>query len=250
MMSGLLMPFGALPPLAGLAIVSLAAAIGVLLAVRATSNQARLAGVRRSLRACVYELRLYRDDLPTVGRIAMEGVRLNFTALRLALVPALWLIVPFVLLASQLQAMYGYTGLDVGQPAIVKVRLKDSPTSPAERPRLLISPAGLRVETPAVWIPSDREIAWRVVADRTGDFEMRIEYRDEVAIKRVTVSSAAVPRSPETALPAASAISAVAVTYPPASVPVFGQRTHWSVPFFGMSCLFTFALRRRFGVTL
>src|SRR5262245_65837300 len=102
--------------LLALTVVSLLAAIVILLAVRATSDQPRLIALRRSLRACVYELRLFRDDLPTIGRIVAEGVWLNLKALRLALVPALWLVVPFLLLASQLQSIHGHGRLGGGQP--------------------------------------------------------------------------------------------------------------------------------------
>src|SRR5262245_33487231 len=180
--------------LLALTVVSLLAAIAILLAVRATSDQPRLIAVRRSLRACVYELRLFRDDLPTIGRIVAEGVWLNLKALRLALVPALWLVVPFVLLAGQLQSIYGYAGLEVGQPVIIKATLKEG-SAEGPRPRLEVPP-GLRIETPAVWIPSLREAAWRVMADRPGHYDVTIDYRGEFAVKRVTVSTAAGPRAP------------------------------------------------------
>jgi len=262
--NAILLPLGSLPPLVGLAAVSLLAAIGILLAVRATSDQAALVAARRSLRACVYELRLYRDDLSTIGRIVVEGVRLNLSALRLAVVPTLWLIVPFALVASQLQSIYGYTGIGVGEPAVVTVRFKNAAPTGGERPRLLISPAGLRVETPAVWIPTLREAAWRITADRPGRYEATVVYGDEFAVKQVTVSGAAVARSPirgsgivsqllhpsEPSLPAKSAIESIAVSYQQGSVAAFGQQVHWSVAFFGMSFVFALALRRRFGVTL
>jgi hypothetical protein len=258
-----MMLVGSLPPLVVLTVVSLIAAVGILLTMRATSNQARLMAVRRKLRACVYELRLFRDDLHTIGRIVAEGIRLNLTALRLALVPALLLVVPFALLAGQLQSVYGYAGLDVGQTATVSVRLKENAAA-GERPRLVVPSAGLRVETAAVWIPSLREAAWRVAADRPGQYDATIEYRGESAVKRVVVSGAPGPRSPlrgsgffnrllypaEPMLPAASAFESIAVTYPPQSVSVLGREMHWAVPFLVLSSIFVLALRRRFGVTL
>jgi len=45
-----------------LAVVSLISAIGMLLVVRATSDQARVAAVKRALQACVFEIRLFNDD--------------------------------------------------------------------------------------------------------------------------------------------------------------------------------------------
>lgn len=246
--------------LASLAIVSLLASIGVLLAVRATSDQQHLLVVRRSLRACTYEMRLFREDLPTMARLAGETLRLNLTALRLEMLPMLWLIFPMALLAITLQSVYGYTGLDVGQPALIKVQLKAATTA---RPRLQISPAGLRVDSPEVWIPSEREAAWRVVADHPGDYTATVEVNGESIVKRVTVSDWAAPRSPfrgsslvdqlfhpsEPLLRSAS-VESIAVTYPEGSIDAFGHQFHWSVPFFGLSFIFTFGLRRRFGVTL
>ena len=263
-MNAILLPFGSLPPLVGLSAVSLLVAIGILLAVRAASDQAALIAARRSLRACVYELRLYRDDLSTIGRIVAEGVRLNLTALRLAVVPTLWLLVPLALVASQLQSIYGYTGIGVGEPAVITVRFKDAAPASDERPRLLISPAGLRVETSAVWIPTLREAAWRITADRPGRYEATVFYGNELVVKEVMVSGAAVARSPirgsgivsqlihpsEPSLPAKSAIESIAVSYQQGSIAAFGQQVHWSVAFFGLSFAFTLALRRRFGVTL
>ena len=260
-MDGLLLPFSRLPPMVGIAFVSLLAAIVILLTIRVASDQARLIAVRRSLRACVYELRLFRGDPIAVARIFAEGVRLNLVALRLALVPALWLVLPFGLLATQLQSIYGYSGLEPGRAAIVKVHVKDG----LQRPRLQISPVGVRVETQAVWIPSLREAAWRIAADQPGEYDATVEYNGEAVVKHITVAAASpVRRSPvrgtgvlnqllypsEPSLPASSSIQSITVTYPEASLGLFGQEMHWSVLFFGLLFVFAFALRRRFGVTL
>lgn len=258
---GLLLPFSGLPPLVGIVVMSLLAAIVMLLTMRVASDQERLVAVRRSLKACVYELRLFRDDPLAVGRILAEGVGLNLTALRLALVPVLWLLVPFGLLAAQLQSIYGYAGLEPGRPAILKVQLREG----GERPRLHISPPGVRVETPAIWIPSLREAAWRISGDRPGEYDATIEHNGEATVKRITVAAASrVRRSPvrsrsiydqllypsEPSLPASSSIESITVAYPEASLRLFGQEVHWSVVFVGVSFAFVFALRRRFGVTL
>ena len=258
---GLLLPFSSLSPLVGITAMAVLTAVVMLLTMRVASDQARLVAVRRSLRACVYELRLFRDDPMAIGKIVVEGVRLNLTALRLALVPALWLVVPFGFLTAQLQSIYGYAGLEPGQPALIKVQVKDD----AARPHLEISPAGIRIETAAVWIPSLREAAWRVIADRPGEYTASVKYNGETVVKHITVATApAVRRSPvrssgflnqllypsEPALPAASSVQSIVVTYPQASVGLLGQEMHWSVVFFGLSFGFAFALRRRFGVTL
>src|SRR5689334_20806394 len=111
----LLRPFAGLPPLAGLAVVSLGTSIAMLLVVRRTSNQAGLDEVKRHIHAALFEIRLFNDDLRAIFRAQMEMLRHNVTYLRLSVVPMLWMIVPFVFVMAQLQFQYGYEGLDVGR---------------------------------------------------------------------------------------------------------------------------------------
>ena len=100
----------------GLAVVSLATAIVMLArSFKRTSNQTRLAAVKRQIHAALFEIRLFNDDLRAIFRAQREMLRHNLTYLRLSLVPMLWMIVPLVLVIAQLQFHYGYAGLEVGQ---------------------------------------------------------------------------------------------------------------------------------------
>src|SRR5688500_5888155 len=159
-----LSPFRSLPPIVGLSVVSLVAAIGMLLVFRATSNQPAIAAVKRRIHAGIFEIRLFNDDLRAICRAQFDILRHNLTYLRLSLAPMVWMLVPLVLLLAQLQFYYGYDGFGPGQSAVVKVRLKEaaSPATGTAPAIALDVPAGLRVETPLVWIPSEREAAWRV----------------------------------------------------------------------------------------
>jgi uncharacterized membrane protein (DUF106 family) len=84
-----LIPFRSMPPLVGLAIVSLVTAVGMLVVFRRTSNQARLAEVKRSIHASLFEMRLFNDDLRAILRAQAEILRHNATYLRLSMVPML-----------------------------------------------------------------------------------------------------------------------------------------------------------------
>src|SRR5262245_14085448 len=121
----LLFPVRQLPPMVGLVIVSLVTAVVVMLVFRATSDQQRIADVKRRIAAALFEIRLFNDDLPAVFRAQGELLRHNATYLRLSLVPMLWMIVPIALLVAQLEFRYGYTGLTPGRPAIVTVQLRE-----------------------------------------------------------------------------------------------------------------------------
>jgi len=259
----LLRPFRELPPLVGLLVVSLPVAIGMLLVFKATSNQTALEAVKRQIHACLFEIRLYNADMRAILRAQAEILRRNLTYLRLSLAPLVWMMVPLVLLIAQLQFHYGYRGLAPNQAALVKVELKEaSGSKPAAS---LEAPAGLRVETPPLWMSEARELTWRIRAERPGDYELKVTVAGETETKSVRVSEAVVRRSPlrvgtaffdqllypaEPPVPASSRIASIAVTYPERDVDVLGWGLHWMVVFFALSIVFAFALRGPFGVTI
>ena len=119
----LLLPFRAMPPIAGLLVVSLVASIGMLLVFKKTSNQAKLEAVKRQIHACLFEIRLFSDDLPAILRAQTEILRHNLQYIGLSAVPVLWMMVPLLLVIAQLQFHYGYRGLRPGEDFIVKARL-------------------------------------------------------------------------------------------------------------------------------
>ena len=263
LVGGILRPF-AESPMTGLAIVSLIAAVVMLLVVRATSDQARVAAVKRALQASVFEIRLFNDDARAMMRALGDMLRHNLTYARLALVPILWMAVPFGLLLAQLQFHYGYEGLAVGQQSVVTARLKNLPAS-SRPPARLAAPPGIRVETSPVWIPSLHEVAWRVAAEKPGDYVLTVQIGGDAFTKDLRVSDAIVRRSPlradaallnqlrypaEPPLPAGARVESIAVAYPRRALSVFGYELHWLVVFFALSMIFAFALRRPLRVEL
>jgi hypothetical protein len=252
-----------MPALLSLSAISLATAVVLLLAVRYTSDQPRIAAVKRDIRAGLFEIRLFNDDLRAILRAQGEILRHNLTYLRLSAVPLLWVLIPLVLLMGQLQAYYGYDGLHAGTTALVKVELAEAAgAAPEVR---LAAPAGIRIETPAVWIPSLREAAWRITAWQPGHHELAIAVNGTGATKRVRVGGELARRSPyrlepgvlnwilypaEPALPAGGSIRSIEVTYPDRTILFLGWEMHWMVVFFVLTLIFAFLLRRPFGVVL
>jgi uncharacterized membrane protein (DUF106 family) len=266
MVGAMVFPFQSLPPIVGLSVVSLAAAIGMLLVFRATSNQEAIAAVKRKIQAGIFEIRLFNDDLRAMFHAQIDILRHNLTYIRLSLAPMVWMIVPLVLVIAQLQFYYGYDGLSPGQSAVVKVVLKEgaAPAVPALALELE-APAGVRVETPMVWIPSLREAAWRVAADQAGDYQLSVSLGGRAVTKQFRVSDRVGWRTPERLerglvnqllYPAEAPIDsdvpieAIYVSYPERAVNLFGWETHWMIAFFLLSIVFAFALKKRFGVVI
>src|SRR5918995_3026532 len=119
-----LAPFSMLHPMVSLTVASLATAAAMLFVFKRTSDQARLAAVKRLIHAGLFEIRLFNDDLLAILRAQLEILRHNATYLRLSLVPMLWVIVPLVLVIAQLQFHYGYAPLQPGDRALLKVQLR------------------------------------------------------------------------------------------------------------------------------
>jgi hypothetical protein len=263
----LLAPFAAMPPIVGLTVVSLVTAVFMLVVFKHTSNQAALEAVKRRIHACLFEIRLFNDDLRAIFRAQNEILRHNLTYLRLSLAPMVWILPPLVLVMAQLQFHYGYEGLRPGERTLLEVDLRPGAVAPGDRPRAVLEvPPGLRAETDAVWIPAESQLAWRLAAERDGDFELGLSVDGAPRVtKTVRVTARTVRLSPERVdhaflsqllypaeapLPSAGPVRAIRLGYPDRDVSVLGFGLYWMIPFFALSIVFAFALRGVFKVTI
>lgn len=269
LVDGLLYPFRALPAIVGLTVVALIISIGILLVFRSASDQEALAAVKRRIHAGVFEIRLFKDDPRAILAAQADILRHTLTYFRLSMIPMLWVLLPLVLLLVQLQFHYGYEGLEVGQPAIVSVRLSDEGLARVEAvagPEVLLdTPAGVRVETPRLWIPALGVVEWRVRVDRPGAHELRMRLGGDSFGKSLLASDEIARRSPlrpspnvlqqflyptEPPLSAGAAVESIAVSYEAADVNLFGWRTHWLIAFFVLTLIIALALQRPLKVRL
>lgn len=261
-----LSPFRNLPPLVGLTALAAVASVAILLVFRSKSDQKALRTVKARIHACVFEIRLFKDDLRAIFRAQSEILWHSLRYMRLSLVPMLWVIVPMALMLVQLQFHYGYTGLEVGGAAIAKVRLGNSfgigdsgPEGRASPMLTLTGSPGIQVDSPMLWIPSLREVDWRIRALAPGRHELTVTVGGNEYAKLVQVSDAVVRRSPirpsktlldqliypvEPPLPQDAPIVSIEINYPDGHVGLLGWDIHWMVVFFALTLLFTFALRR------
>jgi uncharacterized membrane protein (DUF106 family) len=263
----LLAPFAGLPPIVSLVIVSLVVAVFMLIVFKRTSNQAALADVKRRIHAGLFEIRLFNDDLRAILRAQNEILRTNLSYLRHSLVPMIWILPPLVLIIAQLQFHYGYEGLRPGATTLLTVDLEPDSVPAGVRPQASLDlPPGLRADAGEVWIPAEFQLAWRLVAESEGDFEIgvAVDGADPVT-KTVRVTERTVRLSPlrvdrnflsqliypaEPPLPSGGPVRSISLDYPDREVSVLGFGMHWMIPFFVLSIAFAFALRGRMKVTI
>jgi len=256
----LLSPFRQLPPIVGLSVVSLLTAAGMLLVFRATSDQRRLADVKRGIVAALFEIRLFNDDLPALFRAQAEILKQNAVYLRLSLAPMLWMMVPIALVVVQLEFHYGYAGLTPGEPVLVKAQLRHAAAAAT-----LDVPREVRVSTPAVWFPATNEMMWRVTPEVAGEYVLRARIDGGTFTKTLDVTDRIVRRSPvrtapgllsqlmypaERPLPDGAEVTAISVRYPSRTIRILGWELPWLVVYFGFSMAFALVLRKPLDVTL
>jgi uncharacterized membrane protein (DUF106 family) len=260
-----LYPLLGLPPLLSLLVVSVLTAAAMLPVIARTSDQKRLAETKRRIHAALLEIRLFNDDPRAVLRSLGDAFRLNVRYLRLSLVPLLWMALPLTLVVTHLQSIYGYSGLEPGVPALVKMDWRMAQGATSGSPHVeLQAPDAVHVETGAVQLASSNEVLWRVVPATPGDYLLTIRAGGATESKTLHASGGPARRSPlrssnvldqllypsEPPLAPPSPIARIAVTYPDAGIAVFGWNVHWLVVYLVLTMAAAFVIARWFGVTI
>jgi len=260
----LLYPFRAMSPWVTLVPISLATAVVLLLIFKRTSNQDAIGDVKAGIAAGLFEIRLFNDDLRTMFRAQGQILRRSLTYMRLSLVPMLWTLPPLILVIAQLQFHYGYEGLRPGRVTQLQVVLEPDAV-PSGKPDITVkAPPGVSVVEPGVWVPSLREMSWRVAVDAAGAYELELDIAGNTASKLLDATTEVVRRSPirvrgfldeliypaEPALPPQSPFESIELDYEDATVDFLGIGIHWLIVFFVLSIAFAFALRKPFGVKI
>ena len=259
-------PFRALGPWAAMAAVSLLTGLLMLFIFKKTSNQAGILRTKNLIKAHLLEIRLFKNDFGQTMRSQGRILLANGRYLGYAVKPMLVMLVPIMLLLLQLDVWYGARSLYPGESALVKVTLDGSAT-PLHTPLTIEAPPGLSVETPALRIEEEREIDWRIRADRAGLYALKFatdggSFTKTVAVGQAPLKTKIVPlrvrsggwdalnHPGESLLPSSLPVLSVEVAYPPARLSLFGWRMHWLVAYFLLSIVFGFALKGVFKVEI
>jgi hypothetical protein len=250
--------------LPALIVVGISLVVGLLMVVvfRYTSDQKAIHVAKDRLNSHLLALKLFQDQIPVVIRSYGRLVLATGHYLQLAFKPLLFVIVPLTFLIVQLDRYLGVVPLEAGQSFLIKVRM-DNPDTLNEAALQL--PKGLATTAPAVHVPSESEVAWRVVAEEAGEYIVNVQASDRTFSKRVVVGSGLshlssvrlrgkfwerIFVSGEPALPDNSLIEAIDVQYPSRNIAFAGFEWNWIWLFFVLSLAAGFLFKSILGVEI
>jgi uncharacterized membrane protein (DUF106 family) len=261
----LLFPFRWLSPWFGMIFVSLITAFLMLWIFKRTSNQDGIRKAKNAIKAHLLELRLFKDNLRISLRAQGRILRANMTYIACNSKPLLVMIVPIILILAQLNLWFGASALRPGEAALVKVKLAKA-VDPTAVDIAVEPSAGLTLETPAVRIADEHEIAWRVRAPEKGPAGLTFRVAGRTLVKPVAiagpplakVSTLTVGRSVlkellypgEKPLPGDTPVTSIEILYPSKGLNLFGLSVHWLVAYFILSIIFGFAFKGVFKVEI
>jgi hypothetical protein len=243
-------------------VLAISIAIGFLMVIvfRYTSDQKAIGRAKDRLKAHLLAVRLFQDQLPVVmhayGRI-LSG---TCSYLRLAATPFLIVILPITFLIVQLDRYFGWMPLQPAQTFLVEARVGD-PAALNEASLQL--PPELSSSAPAVHVPADKEVVWRVVAEREGQYDIHIAAAGQTVSKQVVVSPGLARISPvrlrgkfwerllsssEPPLADNSPVQLIAISYPPRVISFAGMEWNWIVLFFVISLIAGFIFKSVLGI--
>jgi hypothetical protein len=125
-------------------------------------------------------------------------------------------------------------------------------------------PLQMDMTAPAVHVPAENEVVWRLEAQKQGDYEIEVVAGGENAAKTVRVSSELTRVSPvrlrgqflermlssgEAALPD-GAIESISVSYPERNIDIAGYEMNWIWLFFILSMVAGFLFKELLGIQI
>jgi len=263
-------PLAGLPAFFGILLWSIPVGVFALWIFGKTSNQERIAEVKRHIHAGLFEIRLFNDDLRAIMRAQGEILRHVLHYQALALKPMIFILPPLVLVMVQLHQFYGFRGLRPGEEVLLTVQLAPESLEQGQRPEFALETGmGLHAAQDPVWIPSLAQITWRLRVDEWGDMDLAIDIDGVRYEKSLSATEDLLRLSPERPprtfidqlewpsekpFEADSVVRSMTLGYAEGSVGFFGWNFEWAfawmVVFFILTLVIALVLRKPMGVEL
>jgi len=260
LLDALLGVLSGLPDWVVLAILAFLVTLLILPVIKWTFNLDLAEHFKRRVYAGLFEIRLFNDKLGATLRGLVDVLRFTGGYMGAWLLPLVVMSIPMLPIFAHLQFQYGYDGIEPGETTLVRAEFaQDRETGKPET--RFVAPKGLRVDTPALWVPAKRELIWRVAAEAKGDYELNLEIDGETFTKSLTVSDESARRSPvrtaksfwnqliypaEPPLPGGSPLTQITVDYGEKGSFLFVPNWCWIL--IALSLPPFLLLKKRFGV--
>ena len=249
-------------PTTGVIVISGIVGFLMVIVFRYTSDQKAIRRAKDRLKANLLAVRLFQDQLPVVLRSYVRIVRATGSYLRLASTPFLIVLIPMLFLMVELDRYLGWVPIAAHRAFLLEAQLDSGANLDGialQLPPQLVSTA------PAVHVPAENTIAWRVVANREGRYNVAIVADGQVSSKQVVVSSQLSRISPvrlrgtfwtrmfesgESALAPSSPIRSISIQYPSREMTFIGWQWNWIALFFVLSLVAGFFFKTVFGIQI
>jgi hypothetical protein len=243
----------------------IAAVTGVLLLVmfKYTSNQKAIKRVRDDIKANLLALKLFKDSavvaLRAQGRILVGA----FWLMIYAIVPMLVMMAPVLLILGQLSLWYQARPLQVGEEAVVTLKLQGDPASALPEVRLQPTDA-VQVTVGPVRVRSQREVCWNLQAAKEGKERLVFRVGDQTFDKELAVGGGFMRVSPlrpgwhwsdvllnpaEPPFAPESPVQSIEITYPERPSWTSGSN-YWVIYWFIVSMVAALCFRKAFNVNI
>ena len=213
--------------------------------------------------AHLLEIPLYKDNIRILLSAQKNMLKFNFKFLLSILKPVLIVIIPMFIFVFQMQKWFSYEPLSTGGSAVFSVMVDDKNALN----KISIAPSeGLDIDTPALRIPEDNEVSWRISAEKSGRYNIKINIDNNVLYKNIIVADDKVVRlTPKIilnsglykflypsnkSLTADTGVQEIAVDYKPRTVDFFGVDMHWLVLFCLLTIVFGLVFKKLLRVRI
>jgi hypothetical protein len=249
-------------PLMWVAVLSLAAGVLMPLVFRYASDQRRIRVEKDRMKAYVLAVRLYPGQLSVVLHSYARLMRGTFRYLRLAMKPLAYIAAPLTLLITQADHYLGVRPFVPGEPFLFTLHVA---TVEETNEVTLIAPSGVSITAPAVHIPAEREVVWRLTAPRAGKYPLTVQLNGQRFEKSAVVSTAIrsasrvrlrgrpwarIFLSRDPALPSGSGIVSMELNYPEREIPFAWWHWNWIWLFAVLSLLIGFIAKSAMGIEI
>jgi hypothetical protein len=251
-----LAPVAALPGWLSATLIATVTGVLLLVVFKYTSNQKAIKQVRNDIKANLFALKLFKDNVAVTfraqGRLLLGALRLFV----LAIVPMLIMTGPVVLLMGQMALWYQARPLRVGEDALIVLTLNPAAESSLQKVRLIPSNA-IAVAIGPVRVVSKGEVYWKITAREAGFHHLAFDVDGQTIEKELAIGDGfmrvsmerpkwdllhVLENPSEPPFDAHSSVQSIQIEYPPRSSWTSGT-DWWMGYWFIVSMIAAFAFR-------